>query len=78
MKQFIIVAVVLGGFALAAAAYSVSTWEAIGPTVMGFHGWFALSLMVVFTLGFGVGLMWLVFYSARKGYDDQQKPPADD
>ena len=39
---------------------------------MGFTGWFTLTLMVVLTLGVGVGLMGLVFYSSRKGYDDNQ------
>ena len=39
---------------------------------MGFNGWFALILMVVLTLGIGIGLMGLMFYSSRKGYDENQ------
>jgi hypothetical protein len=34
------------------------------------HGWIALSLGVVFTSALGVALMALVFYSARKDYDE--------
>jgi hypothetical protein len=34
-------------------------------------GWFALGLGIAFTSGIGVVLMALVFYSARKDYDEQ-------
>lgn len=33
-------------------------------------GWFALVLGIAFTSGLGVGLMALVFYSARQDYDE--------
>jgi hypothetical protein len=33
-------------------------------------GWFALVLGVVLSVGLGVGLMFLVFYSSRRGYDE--------
>ena len=33
-------------------------------------GWFALILGIAFTSGLGVALMALVFYSARKDYDE--------
>jgi hypothetical protein len=36
---------------------------------MGFDGKFALFLMVALGLVVGVGLMGLVFYSSRKGFD---------
>jgi hypothetical protein len=68
----IAVVIFLGGCTVAAGIYGVTTWQAIGPTVMGFTGWFTLILMVVLTLGLGFGLMGLMFYSNRKGYDDNQ------
>ncbi len=73
MKPAVIAAMIaLGCCTVVAGIYGVSTWEAIGPTTMGFTGWFTLILMVVLTLGMGVGLMGLMFYSNRKGYDDNQ------
>lgn len=34
------------------------------------HGYIAFGLGVFFTMGLGFGLMWLVFYSSRKGFDE--------
>ena len=31
----------------------------------------ALTLGIVATVGLGVGLMWLVYFSHRRGYDDE-------
>ena len=38
---------------------------------IGLHGWIALGLGVAVTTLLGVGLMWLVYYSNRRGYDDE-------
>jgi hypothetical protein len=38
---------------------------------MGFHGWLATILGFVFTVIVGCGLMGLMFYSSRYGYDDE-------
>jgi hypothetical protein len=38
---------------------------------MSIHGWIALTLGTLLSLAVGGGLMALVFYSARKGYDDR-------
>jgi hypothetical protein len=65
-----ILALVMFGF--------LSDWD---PSYMSIHGWIALILCTVFTLGIGGGLMALVFHSAHKGYDDQIKvdvPPSDE
>lgn len=35
------------------------------------HGWAALIIAFVMVIVVGGGLMWLAFYSARKGYDDR-------
>ena len=55
----IIVAAVLG---LSAASIAVYAWLSMGSVAMSTGGYFAL--------GLGAGLMGLVFYSNRKGYDD--------
>ena len=41
---------------------------------LGLHGWLALIGGSVLTIALTAGLMWLVFYSARKGYDDAAAP----
>src|SRR5262249_55542479 len=38
---------------------------------MSVHGWIALTLGVLFSLIVGCGLMALVFYSSRRGYDER-------
>jgi hypothetical protein len=43
---------------------------------MPLAGWVALILGVVVTIALGVGLMFLVFYSSRRGYDEM--PERDD
>jgi len=39
-------------------------------TPLGVHGWTAMVLGIVFTLVVGIGLMALMFYSSRHGYDE--------
>lgn len=67
MKVFLLT-ISLGGM-LAAVMFGVLTdWDA---SAMSIHGWIALTLGTLFSLAVGGGLMALVFYSARKGYDDR-------
>jgi hypothetical protein len=67
---------VLVALLVIAAATSFSMWTSIGsdPTVnskgMSRSGVIALVLGGVGTLALGGGLMALVFFSARRGYDD--------
>ena len=42
-----------------------------GPVQMTIHGWIALSIGVLFSLIVGIGLMLLVFFSSRHGYDER-------
>jgi hypothetical protein len=63
----------IAGFALAlvlALAAGIYAWRMIGETQISILGWIAIVLGAVATLGVGGGLMALVFYSARHGYDD--------
>ena len=45
-------------------------WVSAGDVVMPPWGWLMLCLGVFFTILVGCGLMALVFYSSRKGYDE--------
>lgn len=45
-------------------------WEGLGGLGISVHGYIAIALGTTFTLALGVGLMWLSFHSARRGYDD--------
>jgi hypothetical protein len=67
MKAFLLT-IALGGI-LAVVTFGVLTnWD---PSYMSVHGWIALGLGTFLSLALGGGLMALVFYSARKGYDDR-------
>ena len=56
---------------LAAAGVAWWGWSQLGDVDMGWHGYIALALGVIVTTGLGVGLMWLVYFSHRHGYDDE-------
>jgi heme/copper-type cytochrome/quinol oxidase subunit 2 len=71
----------LAGLAGGAAALGFCVWAAIAAwnnadsanpdsQITG-HGWAALIIAFVMVIVVGGGLMWLAFYSARKGYDDR-------
>ena len=69
MHRFLLPVIMLGLVAIAAMA-AAAVWSGIGDITIGPHGWIALGLGVFFTLAIGGGLMALVFYSSRRGYDD--------
>ncbi|MBV8507345.1 MAG: hypothetical protein JOZ11_16250 [Alphaproteobacteria bacterium] len=52
------------GFLIAA------TWTGLGDSEISTAGWLAMGLGVIFTLALGIGLMALVFFSNRRGYDE--------
>ena len=54
---------------------AIDTWTGMAGTSMSVHGWIALVLCAIVTVALGVGLMFLVFYSNRHGYDDSDKRP---
>jgi len=53
------------------AGIAAYIWWALGDVEISRHGIIALVAGVLATLAVGVGLMWLVFYSHRRGYDDE-------
>jgi hypothetical protein len=66
---------------LALVAIGFYTWRSLGPTEMDANGYVAMILGVLGTIGLGVGLMALLFFSHRYGYDDaaggRASPPRD-
>jgi hypothetical protein len=54
----------------ATAWYAARTWIAVSGPPMPATGYVAMALGVVFSLLVGVGLMSLLFYSSRHGYDE--------
>ena len=49
---------------------AMSAWNATADVEMSMHGWIALGLGTFFSLVIGCGLMALMFYSSRHGYDE--------
>ncbi|MBY0563515.1 MAG: hypothetical protein K2P58_04935 [Hyphomonadaceae bacterium] len=69
--RVVLLTLVLGGILAFAMFGALSDWDASALSV---HGWIALTAGTVLSLLLGGGLMALVFYSARKGYDDRVEP----
>lgn len=73
MKATLRIAVLVAFLAAAlvgAGILALNLWLELEGVSLGFHGWLALGLGVALSLVVGVGLMALVFLSARRGYDD--------
>ncbi len=70
MKIFLLVASLVGLLVVAVGGV-LYAWVDMGDIEIGWHGIAALVLGVVLSLGLGIGLMFLVFYSARHGHDDR-------
>ncbi|MEL7033473.1 MAG: hypothetical protein AAGL97_05930 [Pseudomonadota bacterium] len=67
----LIAAAILG---LAFTAWAVSSmWADLGVH-MSLHGWIAYGLGIVLSLALAGGLFFLLFKSARDGYDDIDRP----
>lgn len=64
--------VLLALAALAAiGGLSAYTWIAMGDVEISWIGLLAMGLGVVFSLALGIGLMALVYFSNKRGYDDE-------
>ena len=59
VAALVAVAVVIGEF-----------WSGTGDSEISEAGWFAMGLGIFVTLVLGIGLMSLVFFSNRHGYDE--------
>ena len=73
ISALIAMLVILAG-AVAYAYLGLTTPGEPMPT----QGWIALGLGVVFSLIVGIGLMTLLFYSSRRGYDEPARFQPDD
>jgi hypothetical protein len=64
-----LVSVIVG---LGAATIAVSAWEwgELGDTSMSTAGYVALTVGAIVAMIVGSGLMGLIFYSSRRGYDE--------
>jgi hypothetical protein len=69
MGTWITVAVLLAFLAIA-GWFAYEGWQLYGDVPMSAHAYSALALGIVLSLLLGIGLMALVFYSHRKGYDE--------
>jgi hypothetical protein len=45
-------------------------WSGLGDSEISLTGWFAMGFGIIVTLALGIGLMSLVFFSSRGGYDE--------
>jgi len=66
----ILLFVVLFALLALAITFMVTTWQQ-SQARMSIHGWIALGLGVFFSVVVGCGLMALMFYSSRRGYDER-------
>jgi hypothetical protein len=64
-------AVIAGILSLSVIAVAVYVWISMGDVAMTTAGYVALIAGGVGTLGLGIGLMALVFYSNRHGFDER-------
>jgi hypothetical protein len=68
MRKLAIIAP-LAGLLAASVWFAIYSWTAIEGPPIPTEGYVAMALGVVFSLVVGIGLMALVFYSSRHGYD---------
>ncbi len=66
-----VTATVLGFLLALAVGVAFSVWRALAEVELGLHGIVALLLGVGVTLALGIGLMCLVYFSHRHGYDER-------
>lgn len=64
--------IIVGLFALLTASvwFAGAAWERFGGDAIPLYGYIAIAGGILFSLLIGGGLMALVFYSNRHGYDD--------
>jgi hypothetical protein len=62
---------VLLGLLILAVVIGVWAWRTVGDVEIGMHGWIALGLGAGLTFLVGAGLMALMFFSERRGYDER-------
>ncbi|MHC2337663.1 hypothetical protein [Bradyrhizobium sp. USDA 4454] len=71
--QLAILAVLIGLLVLA-VILAVAGWNSAGSAAMTRAGWLAMGFGIFFSLAIGCGLMALMFFSSRSGYDEAADP----
>jgi hypothetical protein len=70
VKRVLLVAVPLLALLALSVWFAAAAWTRLGGDDIPFYGYVAIAGGVLFSLLVGGGLMVLVFYSSRHGYDD--------
>jgi hypothetical protein len=72
MKTIVgVMVAILMALLVASLWWAYGLWTTLEAVDMPIELWTALAGGVLFSLAIGAGLMALVFYSARRGYDDR-------
>jgi hypothetical protein len=77
LGKIALVAVPLFAILAAAGWYAARAWISVSAPPMPAVGYLAMTLGVVVSLVVGCGLMALLFYSNRHGYDEPSRPEDD-
>jgi hypothetical protein len=70
MRWVVVIVILLAALLGGALWFAVRAWDYLGGEPMPPEGYVAMGGGVLFSLLVGCGLMALVFYSNRHGYDD--------
>ena len=70
-RQTLVLAVIAGAIALSLLLIGVYAWLTLSDTGMTASGYLAVFLGALGTVALGGGLMGLLFYSNRAGYDER-------
>jgi hypothetical protein len=71
--QFVLLAA-LAAILIMTIVWATMVWTSSNDVPMSKHGWIALGLGTAFSLVIGCGLMALMFFSSRSGYDEAATP----
>ena len=75
--RFVVIGILLA-FLAGAIYVGHYGWVSAGDVTMPAWGWLMMGLGIFFTLVIGGGLMILIFYSSRAGYDEAPQIEYDD
>lgn len=64
---------VFGALVVLLALLAVHLWSRAGDVEISLHGFLAMGLGIAFSLALWIGLMSLVYFSNRRGYDAWQQ-----
>lgn len=62
---------VLAALLIASLLVALYLWRTLGEVTLSMQGWLALGLGVVVTAALGIGLMSLLYFGHRHGYDER-------